>query len=199
MRNAILLSGGIDSIALTFWKRPQVALTIDYGQKPAMAEIRASQAVCSALNITHHVIKVDCSSLGSGDLLRSAPLSMAPASEWWPYRNQLLVTLAVMKAISLGIDELCTASVASDGFHRDGTPRFYQLLHELVNYQEGGLKISAPAIGMSAVELVKISRVLPELLHYAHSCHTGNIPCGHCRGCYKYMHVINALNNDKSQ
>jgi len=36
---AILLSGGLDSIALAYWLRPQIAVTIDYGQRPARAVI----------------------------------------------------------------------------------------------------------------------------------------------------------------
>jgi 7-cyano-7-deazaguanine synthase len=49
MAKAILLSGGIDSIALAYWQRPDIAITIDYGQAPAQAEINASTAVASAL------------------------------------------------------------------------------------------------------------------------------------------------------
>lgn len=42
-KTAILLSGGMDSIALAYWKRPEIAITIDYGQKPAAAEVVASK------------------------------------------------------------------------------------------------------------------------------------------------------------
>ena len=31
MTTGLLLSGGIDSSALAFWKRPQVCFTVDYG------------------------------------------------------------------------------------------------------------------------------------------------------------------------
>ncbi len=37
-KTAILLSGGMDSIALAYWKRPELAITINYGQKPFLAE-----------------------------------------------------------------------------------------------------------------------------------------------------------------
>jgi SagB-type dehydrogenase family enzyme len=78
MKVGILLSGGIDSIALTYWQRPQIALTVDYGQAPAAAEILAAEEVCKNLSIEHHVIRVDCKALGSGDLANSAPLAMCP-------------------------------------------------------------------------------------------------------------------------
>lgn len=196
MSKAILLSGGIDSIALTYWKKPELAITIDYGQSPALAEIQASKAVCEILGIKHIIIEVDCSKLGSGDLIRQKPIDIAPSVEWWPYRNQLLVTLACMKAIPFGIKELMVGSVHSDGFHKDGTAEFYKLLNDLMNYQEGNMIISAPAINMSSTQLVIKSGISSSLLFYAHSCHTNNLPCGHCRGCYKYMNVIQNLNDE---
>src|SRR5690348_9375680 len=135
MSKAILLSGGMDSICLAYWKKPAVAITIDYGQSPARSEIRASKVVAELLGIKHIVITVDCRALGAGDLINSHPLDLSPSTEWWPYRNQLLVTLASMKGIQSGIKELMIASVKSDGFHKDGTPGFYQRISELTNYQ----------------------------------------------------------------
>lgn len=193
MSKGILLSGGIDSIALAYWKKPETAITLNYGQAPANTEIRVAATVAAALGITHHVLNIDCSSLGSGDLLNRNALDVSPSSEWWPYRNQLLVTLGAMKAIGLGLTELMVASVQSDGFHKDGTAEFYRLLNNVVSYQEGGLQITCPAIEMSTVELVKRSQIPNSLLYWAHSCHKANIPCGNCRGCNKYRQVMEEL------
>ncbi|VTP87306.1 7-cyano-7-deazaguanine synthase [Sphingobacterium daejeonense] len=190
MSTGILLSGGIDSIALAYLKRPKYAFTINYGQIPAEAEFLASAAICNELNIIHHRINIDCSSLGSGDLLDQDSIEDSPSSEWWPYRNQLLVTLAVMKAISLGVKELMVGSVKSDGFHKDGTEKFYQLLNDLSSYQEGGVSITSPAIHYTSAELVRASNVPDNLLLWAHSCHKSNSPCGNCRGCNKYLQVM---------
>lgn len=193
MNRGILLSGGIDSIALAYWQKPDVAFTLNYGQSPALAEIRASKAVATALGISHYVVEVDCSSLGSGDLINQKALEDSPSSEWWPYRNQMLITLACMKGISLGITELMAASVKSDGFHKDGTFDFYQLINNLVSYQEGGIKVSSPCIDMTSVELVRESKIPNSLLYWAHSCHTNNSPCTSCRGCNKYRQVMYEL------
>jgi 7-cyano-7-deazaguanine synthase len=92
MKTALLLSGGMDSIAIAFWKRPSIAFTIDYGQLPAIAEVRAASAACAELKIEHHVIRTDLRALGSGDLAGAAPSPIAPVSEWWPFRNQMLLT-----------------------------------------------------------------------------------------------------------
>lgn len=192
-RKAILLSGGMDSIALAYWLRPEIAITLDYGQKSAKAEIAAATLVANHLGIEHYILHIDCSSLGSGDLVGTKPIGDAPVTEWWPYRNQMLVTLALMKAIQLDVCELMVGSVKSDSQHIDGTVAFYEQLSKLVFMQEGSIKVTAPAIEMTTVELVKKAGVPENVLMYAHSCHTGNEPCGQCHGCMKYMYVKEQL------
>lgn len=187
MRSALLLSGGMDSLALAWWKRPDLAITIDYGQRAAEGEIQASAQVCRELDIFHEVVRVDCSSLGSGDMAGVAADRAAPTSEWWPFRNQLLITLIGMRAVALDIQCLLIGTVRSDGEnHVDGTPRFVAAMDSLMSLQEGGLRVSAPAIALSTAELVRDAKVPPGLLSWAHSCHKANIACGDCRGCNKY-------------
>ncbi|RJF97151.1 7-cyano-7-deazaguanine synthase [Noviherbaspirillum saxi] len=197
MTKAILLSGGMDSISLAYWQRPTVAICIDYGQKPAEAEIRASSAIASLLNIRHEVIRIDCSSLGSGDLSGTNALQLAPSSEWWPFRNQMLITLAVMKGASLNISELMLGTVKSDGHHADGTEAFISAADTLVALQEGGIRITAPAIQMSTAALVQASGIPREVLAYAHSCHTANYACGTCRGCIKHRNTYRELGDEE--
>lgn len=59
--------------------------------------------------------------------------------------------------------------------------------------QEGGIRVTAPAIRMSTVELVRASGVPREILAWAHSCHTGPLACGDCRGCHKHFQVTEQL------
>lgn len=192
-RTGILLSGGIDSIALAYWKRPEVALTVDYGQVPAEAEVAAAVTVCEQLRIAHDVIRVDCRSLGTGQLAGTAPLAIAPVPEWWPFRNQLVVTLAAQRALSAGVSMLQIGIVKSDRQHVDGSPDFVRRFSELLAMQEGGLALEAPAIDMTSVELVRASGVPFEVLAWAHSCHTRNLACGRCRGCAKHFQTMKDL------
>jgi 7-cyano-7-deazaguanine synthase len=195
MRTALLLSGGMDSIAIAWWKRPDVAITVDYGQLPARAEIGASTAVAGRLNIEHHVVTVDCKSLGSGDMAGLTANEYAPASDWWPYRNQMLITFAAMKAISLDVQTLLVGSVLSDGSHQDGTPAFVSAMSALLGLQEGRMTVLAPAIELSTIELIRLSGVPDTELAWAHSCHKSDVPCGNCRGCNKYFKILADLNN----
>ena len=190
---AILLSGGMDSIALTYWKRPEIAITINYGQVCAPAELDAASVVAASLKCRHEIIQVDCSSLGSGDLAAKTVHPLGATHEWWPYRNQLLITLAAMRGIEIGVTELLIASVKSDGDYRDGTLEFVERIDGLMAFQEGALHVSAPAIAMTTTELARQSRIPFELLAWAHSCHCSNLACGNCRGCFKHQIAMETL------
>jgi len=183
----------MDSIALAYWKRPEVAITIDYGQRAASTEVTVAAEVARTLGMRHEIIRMDCSSLGSGDMAGSDPLSAAPVPEWWPFRNQMLLTFAAMRAVAIGIRELMTGSVASDGTHADGRAGFYAAADALIGMQEGNVRVVVPAIGMTTVELIRASGVPREVLGWAHSCHTGPLACGDCRGCHKHFQVTEQL------
>lgn len=192
----LLLSGGMDSIAVAYWCKPQIAFTIDYGQLPAKAEIQASAAVSNQLGLRHEIVTVNLSHLGSGDLAGQKALDFAPASEWWPFRNQMLLSIAAMKAVTMGVDELMIGTVASDSFHADGSARFVQLMDELLSMQEGQLRVSAPGIHLNSVELIQHISAPQSLLAWSHSCHVSDLPCGVCRGCCKHYNVTAELGWD---
>jgi len=179
----------MDSIALAFWRRPDAAITVDYGQVPAEAERRAAGAACAAIGIEHHIVQVDCRAVGSGDLAGTTALPIAPVPEWWPFRNQLLVTLAAASALTSRVDALLLGTVRSDGVHADGTPEFVRRASALLEIQEGALRLEAPAIEMTSAELIRTSGVPTEILAWAHSCHASNLACGRCRGCAKHFAV----------
>lgn len=195
IKSGLLLSGGIDSIAIAWWKRPQWAITIDYGQKAANAEKEAAAQICRELDIEHVTISVDCSEIGSGDMAHTAPHELGKASDWWPYRNQLLITIGCMSAISYKVDELYIGTVNSDGdIHSDGTSEFVKRIDQVICIQEGGIRIIAPAIEYTTLELIQLSNIPIELLLWAHSCHKSDVACGNCRGCNKYAETFEELN-----
>lgn len=192
MKRAVLLSGGMDSTCIAYWKRPEFAITINYGQRPAAGEIRAASAVCEALGIEHIVVTAGIAELGSGDMAGVSPSEHAPATEWWPYRNQFLITVAAMKCHQLGATELMIGAVRTDGFHVDSTDEFYQELNKLFLMQEGELAIRTPAIELSASELIARSGTPEEILAWSHSCHIHDVACGFCRGCQKHFETTEA-------
>ena len=186
---ALLLSGGMDSLALAWWLKPEYAFTVDYGQAAAQGEIRAAAQGCAQLGIRHEILSVDASALGSGDLAGRAPLDAAPVPEWWPFRNQFLLTVAGMRAVAVGVRHLVAGSVSTDQAHRDGTAAFYADADRLFATQEGGVRVSAPAIAMTTAALVQQAGAPRDFMSWAHSCHTGTYACGTCRGCWKQATV----------
>jgi 7-cyano-7-deazaguanine synthase len=187
----LLLSGGLDSAALAAWIKPDVALTIDYGQLPAEAEIRSSRNVCRELGVSsHEVLTIDCSPIGSGLLAGTESESISPCPEWWPFRNQLLVTFAAAWGVEHGATEIYTGSLASDSRHIDGTREFYERLDGLVSLQEGDMRVLTPAIEMSGATLIEQSGVTDAVLAWTHSCHRSNYACAACPGCAKRREIL---------
>lgn len=197
MSLGILLSGGMDSIALAYWKNPKIAFTVDYGQLSAAGEIHAAANVCATLGIKHEVITVDCSSLGSGDLAGAPPSHLAPVTEWWPFRNQLLATLAGMRGSALGVTELLFGTVKTDSMHADGTAEFFFRLDSLSSLQEGGIRVTAPAIELTTAELIHVSKIPMSILGWSHSCFVAEYACGSCGGCHKHRRVLEEIKHEE--
>ena len=189
----LLLSGGMDSIALAWWLRPAFTITIDYGQRSAEGEIRAAVQVAEDLGLAHEILTVDLRSTGSGDMHGSKASRLAPVPEWWPFRNQLLVTIAAARALDVGAEGVMIGSVASDGVHADGSPEFYKRLDDTIRMQEGAIRVVTPAIGLTTIELVRRSGVPRSVLGWSHSCHREAFACGACRGCNKQIETSVAL------
>jgi 7-cyano-7-deazaguanine synthase len=186
---ALLLSGGIDSSALAAWKRPDIALTVDYGQRSAAGEIDAAKAIAAELRIAHEVLRVDLSSLGAGPLAGKKPSKLARAPEWWPYRNQLLITLAGMLFVSRGLKQIIIGAVATD-IHADGKSKFIKSIDRLMQLQEGHVRVIAPAVAMTSERLLVRSKFPRSLLGLTFSCHALKYPCGRCPGCKKHAAVV---------
>lgn len=193
MKRALLLSGGMDSIALAWGLRPDLAITIDYGQLAASGEISAATAICQAVGIQHRIIHVDCRCLGSGDMAGTDSMSFAPVSEWWPYRNQLIITVGSAAAIQEGATHLAIGAVSTDASHADGRREFFESMNSLLQMQEGSLALEVPAIEETTASLCQRLSVPFEILAWAHSCHVASRACGICRGCVKHRESMRQL------
>lgn len=193
MSELLLLSGGIDSVSVAAWKKPKICLTVDYGQRSAAAEIRSSSQVCKELGLRHELLVARVSELGSGDMSEQDAKTLSMHSEFWPFRNQYLVTLGAMAAIKYGCDSVLIGTVITDIRHKDGSPEFISLIDKTLTLQEGGIRLSAPGALMTSEELVLNSKISDGILAWAHSCHTGEFACGNCKGCQKHSEVMMKL------
>jgi len=188
-----LFSGGVESTCIAKMHRPDIALTIDYGQVCAAGEIRAASHIAKLLGVRHEVLKAPVGHLGIGDLAGVKPIPDAIVSEHWPFRNQLLITLAAMRYAREGIDSIIIGTVKSDNVHADGNADFIDAVTRVLSVQSPGLTIDAPAIELSSFDLAKKSQIDRELLGWTFSCHRAEIACGSCRGCSKCVALFNEL------
>lgn len=192
----LLFSGGIDSTALAWMTRPDRLLLVDYGQKGARGEERASRAVAEEVRLRLDVVRVDMSQFGRGSMARAPALDGAPP-ENWPFRNQMLVTLAAMTYAADDLREIALGTVVTDRLHPDGRPEFVSALDEAVRVQCGA-RVVTPASGMTTAELVVAAGVPRRVLGWTFSCHTGEWACGQCRGCEKHDEVISSLDEARA-
>lgn len=199
MRDLLLLSGGLDSSALCYWLKPRLAVTIDYGQSAANAEIHASARIAETTGVKHLVIRIDGSTLGMGTMSGSPPMmGLAPTPEWWPFRNQLLLTIAGAIAIKNECDRVIIGLVASDHCHSDGTESFVAAMDALMSAQEGSVRVVAPALKLETPALIRRSGIPRPILAWTHSCHISDFACGDCRGCRKHFQSVRTAFGDNA-
>lgn len=195
MSDLLLLSGGIDSTAVAAWQRPSVCLTVDYGQRTAAAEIRASRQVCKDLGLHHELLTARIPDLGAGDMAGQECSIHSPHSEFWPFRNQYLITLGAMSAMKHVCSRVLIGTVSTDKRHMDGSVGFVESIDQMLALQEGAIRLVAPALSMTSAELVIASAIPRGILGWSHSCHVGDLACGRCRGCQKHVEVMEALSS----
>ncbi len=191
MTRLLLLSGGLDSSAIAAVSRPDATLFVDYGQKPARSEAESARMVAYHLGLPLHEVTVDLSSLGTGLLVGLPKAVGAPTPEWFPFRNQFLVTVAAAVALRHRLSIVVLGLVAGDGDrHADGTSTFVAQIDRLVAAQEGSLRVKAPFLDTPTVTIVERSELPEHVIRRTHSCHVGNLACGQCPGCHRRASVL---------
>jgi 7-cyano-7-deazaguanine synthase len=158
-------------------------VTVDYGQAAADAEIQAAASITKWLGVKHKVLTV----APYVDVGRPKGQTEA-ISIWWPFRNQLLVTLAAIATTELGASEIQIGLVKGD-IYKDCTAEFVRCMNRLLSAQERKIKLNAPARHLTTLSLLKNSSIPYDLLGITISCHVGNVPCGQCAGCSKSARV----------
>jgi 7-cyano-7-deazaguanine synthase len=191
MGDLLLLSGGLDSSCVALRDRPAAALVVDYGQRPAAAEAAAAAVIAAWADIPLLRLEADCAAVGAGLMGDGNVQLVAPSPEWWPFRNQLLVTLAASVAVQHGYDAVVVASVSTDAErHIDGSADFYAVLDRLVSMQEGNVRVMTPVISSTTDQLLASVELPDDILIAMHSCQVANVACGWCPGCLKRQDIL---------
>ncbi len=154
----------------------------------APGEERAATSIARELQLPLDVRHVGLKAMGHGAMAGGKSLN-PKAPEFWPYRNQMLITLASMAYADQALLTVMIGSVLGDDVHPDGSPAFRDAMNAVLSTQ-GGAGLEAPAADFSTEELVAHSEVPMSVLGWTFSCHTGEWSCGQCRGCVKHEQVM---------
>ena len=204
-KSIILLSGGLDSVvALGAFKEEygiEYALTFDYGQKTAEAEIEASKKYANYYKIKHEVIELDWLKKITKTALvsdKEIPVedigtSESASSVWVPNRNGLFLNIAASYADSFSYDYIIFGANKDEGnTFPDNTETFRTDISKV--FESSTLtkpKVIAPLINYSKGDIVKVAVQKHVPLEYIRSCYKSNEKhCGKCESC---RHLKNAL------
>ena len=214
MSALVLLSGGLDStVAATFHAARsgpvKLGLCIDYGQRAAVREAQAADAVGRALGfaVRHATLPLLAEITRTALVRREVPLPQpeperldrdAPAmadAVWVPNRNGLLVNLAAALAEAQGLEVVVVGFNAEEAqTFPDNSSRFVDHLNACLREStRGRVRVEAPLVGLTKAQLVTEGRRVGAPLHLAWSCYEGGAtPCGRCESCRRRQRAESA-------
>lgn len=207
MKAVSLLSGGLDSVVATWlWAAEMeiaLAITCDYGQRAAEREIRAASRVAAALGVPHEVVplpwvgRVATGALTdtkeglprpTGEDLAGAAAEASAAAVWVPNRNGLLVNVAAVYAEVLGCEGIvCGFNAEEAATFSDNSAGFVEAAEGFLGYStRAKIRIVAPTLEMTKVEIVRAGREAGAPLDFVWSCYeAGPGTCGTCESCVR--------------
>ena len=186
----LLLSGGVESTCLAWWLRPSMTITVDYGQVTASAEVDTSRRISDYIGAEHHVLRAREEFIEKGLLVGSESAFSQQHPEFWLFRNQFIVTCALMYIYPEQYVDVAIGTVLSDSKFGDGTKEFLDAINTLVSIQADNVKLIAPAAHLTSHQLVAHVGLPRQLAGLTFSCHTSPLPCGDCPGCRKNRDIL---------
>ena len=215
LKSIILLSGGLDSAAnLAFahhFDAPNLALTVDYGQRAVTQEIHAAKDLANYYEIAHQVLdlkwlgslgtsaltssEIEIPKMESNDLDDLKVTEKTAKSVWVPNRNGLLINAAAAIAEAKSIPQVVV------GFNKeeaatfpDNSSQFLGVITLSLKYStRNGVKVACYTDGMVKKEIVQAIRKLPKKFPFEKvwSCyHGGEKMCGECESCKRFYRAI---------
>ncbi|BDC19121.1 7-cyano-7-deazaguanine synthase [Acidianus sp. HS-5] len=184
------MSGGLDSSSVAYYlSRKGVdfdCLIINYGQRSAKMQLKASKEVCKRLNRT--LIKINIREISKPFIDKSWLTPHEPIVN----RNLVIVSIALALAKEKGYNEVITGTVKEDCEYEGDRFLIMQKLKEISELM--GVKLSTPFSRFPKWLLLKagIESGLDPSITY--SCLLGHkYHCGKCSQCEKRIEAFNAL------
>jgi 7-cyano-7-deazaguanine synthase len=201
--SVIILSGGIDSVTLLYERAAQIALAVsfDYGSKHNAKEIPFAKYHCERLGIPHLIIPLSfvndyfkSSLLQRGDDIPEGHYTDdTMKSTVVPFRNGIMLSIAVGVAESRGFTHVCIANHAGDhAIYPDCRAQFIDAMN---NAASSGtyinVNIDAPYTHVTKTDIVRIGQRLGIDYAATWSCYKGgNKHCGKCGTCVERIEAL---------
>ena len=204
MKDAVIVvSGGMDSITMLYDYRERMALavTYDYGSKHNAKEIPFAQLHCRRLGIEHIVIPLGFmqqyfqSSLlqGGEEIPEGHYAADNMKSTVVPFRNAIMLSVAVGMAESRGLQSVFIANHAGDHtIYPDCRPEFIRAFDATAaSGTYNRVRIEAPYTNLSKADIARKGALLG--IDYAEtwSCYKGgDVHCGRCGTCVERREAL---------
>ena len=202
MAKLLIYSGGLDSTTLLYERRSEIGLAVsfNYGSKHNEREIECAKYNCEALNIEHRVI--DLKGIFKG--FKSALISDQEVPEGHyesetmkstvvPFRNGVMLSIAVALAEDRELDEVLLATHAGDhAVYPDCRPEFNTSMNEAARAGTSTkVTIVTPysTITKEAISLLATLKDVP--FDKTYSCYKGGeTHCGRCSTCVERIWAL---------
>jgi 7-cyano-7-deazaguanine synthase len=204
MRNSIIIiSGGMDSVTLLYDKKDDIALGIsfNYGSIHNNREITFAEMHCKRLGIKHITIHLDfIHQYFKSSLLECAENipegrydSANMKSTVVPFRNGIMLSIAIGMAETLGLNNVLIANHAGDHtIYPDCRPDFINGINTAaITGTFNHVTVNAPYTNITKADIARIGKRLG--INYAEtwSCYKGGLKhCGKCGTCIERKEAL---------
>lgn len=200
-----VLSGGMDSTVMLAHALDQgktaAALSFDYGSKHNARELPMAAGLCKKMGVTHEIVKLPfMNELFSSSLLQSGgeiPDGTYEQSNMKstvvPFRNGILISIAVGYAESKGAKAVLLGSHAGDHFiYPDCRPEFNRAFSRAVDLgTDGKVNLSFPFEQIDKRDIGDLGRSLGVDFAMTWTCYKGGeIHCGTCGSCLERKYAL---------
>jgi len=202
-KSIVLLSGGMDSLVcagLCLEHNTDVYfMHLNYGQKTSARELQAFNDISSHFNIPvekRKVIDMNFLKQIGGSSLTDDKIKVKKYGEqdldlipdsYVPFRNSIIISLAVSWAESLGAEKLFIGANFEDSpGYPDCRPVYYEAFNKLIQVgtKDGNISIETPVINMKKKEIVELGLKLKVPFQLSWSCYEReDLACGVCDSC----------------
>ena len=194
-RAICLLSGGPDgAVAAALVKRSGYvlsALTVDYGQRTAAKELECAGRTAAWLGVDEHrntrLSWLSEVAAATPLLSTSAQLNGSnPGSEYVPFRNTLLLALAVAWAETAQAGAVVIGSIGAGSSTPDNSPEYIAAIQNVVTLGThcAGIEVLAPLASSGKSDCISQGLALDVPFEMTWSCHNDTqIACGICANC----------------